>query len=106
MGLKGYRKVAGLTQAELAAAIGSTQSHVSEYENGARRLLAAELVLARLRGEGGFPPRAHPITVAPHHRGSAHRSPSVHHCRTGLFHGAERMAWYPDAFAVDVDIGH
>lgn len=114
MGLKGYRKVAGLTQAELAAAIGSTQSHVSEYENGARRLetmpaaqflrlaeildvnprmlltgeipyhddeiaaigrvararrryartqnednarrlLAAELVLARLRGEGGFP---------------------------------------------------
>lgn len=118
MGLKGYRKVAGLTQAELAAAIGSTQSHVSEYENGARRLetmpaaqflrlaeildvnprmlltgeipyhddeiaakgrvararrryartqnednarrlLAAELVLARLRGEGGFPaPRA------------------------------------------------
>lgn len=38
MGLKGYRKVAGLTQAELAAAIGSTQSHVSEYENGARRL--------------------------------------------------------------------
>lgn len=38
MGLKGYRKVAELTQAELAAAIGSTQSHVSEYENGARRL--------------------------------------------------------------------
>ena len=36
MGLKGYRKVAGLTQAELAAAIGSTQSHVSEYENGAQ----------------------------------------------------------------------
>ena len=114
MGLKGYRKVAGLTQAELAAAIGSTQSHVSEYENGtrrletmpaaqflrlaeildvnprmlltgeipyhddeiavigrvararrryartqnednARKLLAAELVLARRRGEGGFP---------------------------------------------------
>lgn len=118
MGLKGYRKVAGLSQAELAAAIGSTQSHVSEYENGARRLetmpaaqflrlaeildvnprmlltgeipyhddeiaakgrvvrarrryartqnednarrlLAAELVLARLRGEGGFPRPAH-----------------------------------------------
>ena len=133
MGLKGYRKVAGLTQAELAAAIGSTQSHVSEYENGARRLetmpaaqflrlaeildvdprmlLTGEIPYMTMRSRQkagspahaadtrgprtrtmragcsprswclpGFaarredsPPRAHPITVAPHRRGSAHR---------------------------------
>ena len=29
---------AGMTQAELARAIGTTQSHVSEYESGARRI--------------------------------------------------------------------
>ena len=29
---------ADMTQAELARAIGTTQSHVSEYESGARRI--------------------------------------------------------------------
>ena len=29
---------AGMTQAELARAIGTTQSHVSEYESGARQI--------------------------------------------------------------------
>lgn len=29
---------AGMTQTELARAIGTTQSHVSEYESGARRI--------------------------------------------------------------------
>lgn len=29
---------AGMTQAELSRAIGTTQSHVSEYESGARRI--------------------------------------------------------------------
>ena len=36
--LKGFRLMAGMTQAELAEAIGTTQSHVSEYERGVRRL--------------------------------------------------------------------
>lgn len=34
--LRGFRLRAGMTQAELARAIGTTQSHVSEYESGAR----------------------------------------------------------------------
>ena len=38
--LRGFRLAAGLTQAELAEAIGTTQSHVSEYESGRRRLAA------------------------------------------------------------------
>lgn len=38
MGLRGYRLRAGLTQAELARIAGTTQAHVSEYENGTRRL--------------------------------------------------------------------
>lgn len=36
--LRGFRLRAGMTQAELARAIGTTQSHVSEYESGARRI--------------------------------------------------------------------
>lgn len=36
--LRGFRLGAGMTQAELARAIGTTQSHVSEYESGARRI--------------------------------------------------------------------
>ena len=32
--LRGFRLRAGMTQAELARAIGTTQSHVSEYESG------------------------------------------------------------------------
>ena len=36
--LRGFRLRAGMTQAELAEAIGTTQSHVSEYESGRRRL--------------------------------------------------------------------
>ena len=35
--LRGFRLRAGMTQAELARAIGTTQSHVSAYESGARR---------------------------------------------------------------------
>lgn len=38
--LRGFRLRAGMTQAELAEAIGTTQSHVSEYESGRRRLAA------------------------------------------------------------------
>ena len=36
--LRGFRLRAGMTQAELAEAIGTKQSHVSEYESGARRI--------------------------------------------------------------------
>lgn len=38
--LRGFRLRVGMTQAELAEAIGTTQSHVSEYESGRRRLAA------------------------------------------------------------------
>ena len=36
--LKGFRLMKGMTQKRLAQAIGTTQAHVSEYENGTRRL--------------------------------------------------------------------
>lgn len=36
--LRGFRLMAGMTQAKLAEAIGTTQSHISEYERGVRRL--------------------------------------------------------------------
>lgn len=36
--LRGLRLAEGMTQAELARAIGTTQSHVSEYESGIRRI--------------------------------------------------------------------
>lgn len=41
---------AGMTQAELARAIGTTQSHVSEYESGARRMDEREEAVARAMG--------------------------------------------------------
>lgn len=38
------RKTAGLTQAELAEALGKPQSFVAKYENGERRIDVIELV--------------------------------------------------------------
>lgn len=47
--LKGARKNAGMTQAELAAKIGRPQSFIAKIENAERRIDVVELVvLARL----------------------------------------------------------
>jgi plasmid maintenance system antidote protein VapI len=47
--LRGFRNRDGMTQEELAAKLGSTQTRVSELESGKRPIDLTELLCTRLR---------------------------------------------------------